>query len=161
MTEAATGAPALTWGVKQSFRDYVEGAGGVIELGGGATRTPDGAFTFAAAPGGSLRRDASGRLNGRGEFQGDVRFEAHGGMLSVILADPRLQVGAEAATITVADSRERDNRVELAVLDLAAATPGEHGEVVIPAKLSKDGWRILGDHYLPFTPLDPVRLTLG
>jgi hypothetical protein len=41
----------LEWGLKQSFRAYVEGAGGSIAVGEGTTRTADGAFAFAAAPG--------------------------------------------------------------------------------------------------------------
>jgi len=50
--------------------------------------------------------------------------------------------------------------VRLADLDLAGMTTGADMELVIPAKLSKEGWRILGDHYPPMTPLDPVRLRL-
>jgi hypothetical protein len=149
----------LTWGVKQSFRAYVEGAGGVIETGDGATRAEDGGFCFAAAPANGLTLDADGRLEGIGGFAGEVRFEAHGGMLKVFLADPTVEIGPAGASITVADSPARDRRVELALLDLAAATR-DGGALVIPTKLSRDGWRVLSDHYAPMTPLDPVRLTL-
>jgi hypothetical protein len=58
-------------------------------------------------------------------------------------------------------TRARDRRVELAQLDLAAATIADDGEWVIPAKLSRDGWQVLGDHYPQSTPLDPVRLKLA
>ena len=44
----------LSWGVKASFRGYVEAAGGSITLEDGATRTDDGAFVFEALPGGDL-----------------------------------------------------------------------------------------------------------
>ena len=50
MTGEAQPMTRLSWGVKQSFRGYVEGAGGVIETGAGATRTDDGGFAFPAAP---------------------------------------------------------------------------------------------------------------
>ncbi len=150
----------LTWGVKQSFRAYVEGSGGVIEVGEGARRAADGEFVFASAPGAGLRLNADGKPEGAGRFLGEVRCQAHGGMLDVFLADPGVEVGPAGAAVTVADSRTRDRRVELALLDLAAAKVGDEGEIVIPAKLSKDGWRILGDHYLPSTPLDPLRLKL-
>jgi hypothetical protein len=33
--------------------------------------------------------------------------------------------------------------------------------MVVPTKLSRDGWRLLGDHYAPMTPLDPLRLKLA
>jgi len=154
-------AATLKWGVKQSFRGYVEASRGTIQAGGGAERTADGEFLFAAAPGPGLRRTASGELEGVARFAGDVRFEAHGGMLQVFLADPAVEAGAGAAVVTVADSPERDSRLVVATLDLAAATTGADGEMVIPTKLSRDGWRLLGDHYAPMTPLDPVRLRLG
>jgi Htaa len=157
---ADTEAAAFVWGVKQSFRNYVEAAGGTIETGAGAARTPDGAFSFEAAPGETLTFGADGKPEGTSRFTGEVRFEAHGGMLKVFFADPAVEIGPDGASITVADSPARDRRVELALLDLDAATT-DGGEVVIPSKLSKDGWRILGDHYGPMTPLDPVRLSRG
>jgi len=150
----------LTWGLKQSFRAYVEAAGGVIEPGAGAGRTPDGTFVFAGVPDAGLELDADGKPHGLGKYAGEVRFDAHGGMLAVLLADPWLEIGPSTASLTVAESAARDRRVELALLDLAAATAGDEGEIVIPTKLAKDGWRILGDHYLPMTPLDPLRLKL-
>jgi hypothetical protein len=150
----------LIWGVKQSFRAYVEGSGGAIDTGAGAAREPDGAFVFAAAPGARLTLNSDGRPQGRGDFVGEVRFEAHGGMLKVFLADPTVEISSDVARITVADNEVRDVRVQLAELDLAGAAR-DGRDLVIPTKLSKDGWRVLGDHYPPMTPLDPVRLRLG
>ncbi|MDP3748052.1 MAG: HtaA domain-containing protein [Phenylobacterium sp.] len=161
MTEHLPRVSALSWGVKQSFRTYVEAAGGVIEVRDGAERAEDGAFTFAAAPGGDLRLDAEGKLSGQGSFLGEVRFAAHGGMLSVCLADPILEIGPSRAVVTVADSSARDYRLEVAQLDLGAMTSGEAGEIVIPATVSMHGSQWLGDHYPPRTPLDPVRLILA
>ena len=151
----------LSWGLKQSFRAYVEGAGGAIETAEGAQRAADGAFTFAAAPGEGLKLGVDGKPEGVGGFVGEVRCEAHGGMLKVFLADPSVEIGPAGAVVTVADTRARDRRVELAQLDLAAATIADDGEWVISAKLSRDGWQVLGDHYPPSTPLDPVRLKLA
>ncbi|WP_332764742.1 HtaA domain-containing protein [Phenylobacterium sp.] len=161
MTEHLPWVSALSWGVKQSFRTYVEAAGGAIEVRDGAERAEDGSFTFAAAPGGDLRLDADGKLAGRGAFLGEVRFEAHGGMLSVCLADPILEIGPAGGVVTVADSSARDYRLEVAQLDLGAMTSGESGEIVIPATVSMHGSQWLGDHYPPRTPLDPVRLILA
>jgi len=161
MTEHLPWVSALSWGVKQSFRTYVEATGGVIETRDGAERAEDGAFTFAAAPGGDLRLDADGKLAGQGSFLGEVRFEAHGGMLSVCLADPILEIGPSGGVVTVADSSARDYRLEVAQLDLGAMTTAESGEIVIPATVSMHGSQWLGDHYPPRTPLDPVRLILA
>lgn len=148
----------LAWGVKQSFRGYVEASGGTVAAGAGAERAPDGAFVFAAAPGGSLALDADGRPQGVGGFTGEVAFEAHGGMLKVFLADPAVEIGPDGAALTVADSPARDRRIAIAKLDLAAAAPGPDGALAIPAAITLDGMFLLGDHYPPGTPLDPVRL---
>lgn len=150
--------PSLVWGVKQSFRSYVEAVGGVIEAQGGAERATDGAFVFAPAPDSGFSLDADGRPQGRGAFLGEVRFEGHGGMLSVFLADPAVEIGPAGAVLTVADSAARTRRLEIARLDLAAATTGEAGDLVIPTALTADGAQLLGDHYPPMTPVDPVRL---
>ena len=156
----AANVTTLGWGVKQSFRSYVEATGGVIEAGGGAERTADGGFTFAQAAGGDLRLDADGKLEGRGTFTGELKFEAHGGMLSVFLADPIVEVGSSGAVLTVADSKARTHRLEIARLDLAAMTT-EDGEILLPAALLMHGIHVLGDHYPLMTALDPVRLKLA
>ncbi|HWF76682.1 MAG TPA: HtaA domain-containing protein [Caulobacteraceae bacterium] len=152
----------LEWGLKQSLRAYVEGAGGSIETSDGVARTADGAFVFAAAPGDTgLALGADGKPAGTGRFVGEVRCEAHGGMLKVFLADPAVEIGPDGGVLTVAEGPGRDSRVALALLDLDAATKGGDGALVIPAKVSRDGWRVLPDHYPMGTPLDPVRLRLG
>ncbi|HWF00740.1 MAG TPA: HtaA domain-containing protein [Caulobacteraceae bacterium] len=151
----------LTWGLKESFRGYVEAAGGAIETGEGASRDGAGAFIFPdaaeAASGEGLSLGDGGGPQGVARFVGQVRFQAHGGMLDVFLADPLIEITADAAVLRVADTPARDRQVHLANLDIAAAWL-EDGEWVVPAKLSRDGWQVLGDHYLPSTPLDPVRL---
>ena len=151
----------LHWGVKQSFRGYVAMMGGVTEVGGEAVHAADGGFTFAAAPDSDLAVGSDGLLEGQGRFLGEVRFEAHGGMLKVFLADPMLEIGASGASLTVADSAARTHRVEIARLDLAAMTTADADDVVIPTALSIDGSFLLGDHYPPTTVLDPVRLILA
>jgi hypothetical protein len=151
----------LEWGLKQSFRAYVEGAGGSIETGEGATRSSDGVFVFNAAPGeAGLALGADGKPAGTGRFVGEVRCEAHGGMLKVYMADPAVEIGPDGGVLTVAEAPARDKRVALALLDLDAATRGDDGALTIPAKVSMDGWRVLPDHYPPMTPLDPLRLRL-
>lgn len=151
---------SLSWGVKQSFRSYVQATGGVTEVGGGAELDADGAFTFAGSPDGGLTLDEAGKPSGQGGFLGEVKFEAHGGMLKVFLADPRVEIGPAGAVITVADTPSRNYRVEVARLDLDAMAT-EDGEIVIPTALAMHGIQLLGDHYPLNTPLDPVRLRLA
>ena len=150
----------LIWGVKQSFRNYVEMSGGAITVAAGATRTEGGEIAFPAAPDSDLGVDG-GALGGTGRFVGEVRFQAHGGMLSVALFDPGIEVGAEGPALSVADSAARTRRVTFAKLDLAGMAAGPDGSVTLPATITLDGMFILGDHYPPGTVLDPVRLLAG
>ncbi|HEY9218841.1 MAG TPA: HtaA domain-containing protein [Phenylobacterium sp.] len=149
----------LTWGVKQSFRNYVEAVGGAIATAAGAERAADGAFTFSAAPGVSLELTAGTSLIGAGAFVGEVRFEAHGGMLSVSFADPAVEISPTGGVLTVADRKVPGLRLEIVRLDVAAAQRAG-AELVIPAAATLDGMQLLGDHYPPGTVLDPVRLLL-
>lgn len=158
MTGQPVQARALEWGVKQSFRNYVAMSGGTVETGGGVERSAEGTFIFVAAPGADLARDAEGRLSGRAAFVGEVRFEAHGGMLRVAVVDPAVEFGPEGAVLSAADG---ERRVEVARLDLAGQAAGEDGAIVLPALLAMAGIFLLGDHYPLNTVLDPVRLLTG
>ena len=77
----------VTWGFKESFRSYISGT---IALGTWSTsgdvgyETP--VFSFSGGTGSlSPERDA-----GEVAYQGEIRFEGHGGILSTSLANPRI-----------------------------------------------------------------------
>tara|TARA_R110000868_G_scaffold96110_21_gene264423 strand:- start:1804 stop:2295 length:492 start_codon:yes stop_codon:yes gene_type:complete len=148
----------LIWGLKQSFRNYVEATGGVVSTDHGAERTPDGAFAFASVPGEILTLDDHGKPQGQGQFRGAVQFQGHGGMLSVRLVDPIIEIGDAGGVITVTGN-EPSSRLEIAKLDLTAITVGDAGEILIPTTLSMEGSYMLDNHYPLGTVLDPVRLT--
>ncbi|HEY0648802.1 HtaA domain-containing protein [Phenylobacterium sp.] len=139
----------LGWGVKQSFRAYVEGSGGTITAQDGASRDPDGAFVFEAAEDSDLAVDARA-LSGTGRFRGRLAFQAHGGLLSVTLADPWLEAAADGWVLSIAETPTR--RTAIARLGPLAT------DATLPAATTLDGMMILGDHYPPGTALDPVRL---
>lgn len=151
----------LSWGVKQSFRSYVEAAGGTVATTRGAERAPDGGFLFPEGPLSTLAQGADGRLRGAGRFQGEVSFNAHGGMLSVVLVDPWIEASEAGLILTVADSPAATHRLPFAKLDADAMTTDAlttDGGLVLPAAITLDGMFLLGDHYPPGTVLDPVRL---
>ena len=150
----------LQWGVKQSFRGYVEAAGGTITVNGGAERTPDGGFTFPIDEA-SVTLGDDGKPTGRATFQGEVTFKAHGGMLSVFLAEPILEFSGDEAVLTVADTPSRKYRTEVARMDLSAINRDEAGLLILPTTLAMHGIQWLGDHYTLRTPLDPATLVLG
>jgi hypothetical protein len=138
----------LNWGVKQSFRAYVEGSGGSITASDGAARAEDGTFTFDAAPDSDLTRD-DGALSGTGRFRGRAVFQAHGGLLSVTLTDPWIEAAGDAWVLSIAETPTRRTAI-------AKLTPSDDG--ALHAVTTLEGMMILGDHYPPGTILDPVRL---
>lgn len=144
---------ALGWGVKQSFRAYVEGSGGTIAASDGASRDADGAFVFEAAEDSDLVADAGGALSGTGRFRGRVAFQAHGGLLSVTLTDPWIEAGPDGWVLSIAETPTR----RTAIAKLGAPAAGD-GATELPAATTLDGMMVLGDHYPPGTALDGVRL---
>lgn len=153
-------AAALSWGVKESFRSYVEAMGGTVALSEGVERDAEGAFVFAPAGEAALATDAGGRPQGEAQFAGEVRFDAHGGMLKVVVAAPAVTLEPAGGSLTVADPWAPGKRMQIAKLDIAAAQV-EGAELVLPAAATIDGMQLLGDHYPPGTALDPVRLKLA
>ena len=79
----------LTWGVKASFRSYVEAAGGSVKLSDGATRADDGSFVFTAVPGGNFAIESDGSASGEMRFQGTITFD--GEILGLIYSVAGLQ----------------------------------------------------------------------
>ena len=148
---------ALIWGVKESFRRYVE-ASGAVQLFGAATRAAEGGFVFAAADS-DLSVGADGALRGRAAFSGEVLFKAHGGALNIRLTDPVIEIGEKATLFVMAESGGHMRRAEFAQLVMNAATIGRE-EIIVPAKLDWDGSDVRDNHYPATTPIDPVHLML-
>ena len=146
----------LTWGVKASFRGYVEAAEGAITLDDGATRADDGGFIFTAVPGGDLTIAPDGSATGAMRFEGTVTFEAHGGMLKVKLTELGLEAGEDGLVLTAPDTQFVGDRNAIATL-----SPVEFGAddaVTLSAEITLDGSYQIADNYPPGTVLDPVQL---
>ena len=127
----------LTWGVKASFRSYVEAAEGSITLSDGATHAQDGTFVFMAEPGGDLSIAADGSATGATRFKGTVTFEAHGGMLKSTLAELALEAGENGLVLTVLDGPM--NKSRCAVAELGPVEVGTDGAMTIGSKITIDG----------------------
>ncbi len=152
------------WGVRESFRAYIEGpGGGAITTGDGATRNEDGSFRFPVL-GGELDPES-----GFGEVQldGTVHFTAHGGVLDITVADPRLEITATGSTL-YADAKSQpmgggepiDDHRDLAVLATDDVEPTLGPATVewsaIPATLTEAGAPVF--NYDAGTEMDPVSL---
>ncbi|AZQ71311.1 hypothetical protein EKH77_08875 [Streptomyces luteoverticillatus] len=139
----------LGWGLKKSFRDYVEGgfANGAIKVTDGAQRAGDGSFAFADGAG---TYDMSTHAVSS-TFKGGVRFTGHDGELDITFAGLKLagDAGGKTGRITAdvtKDGATQDD-VPIAALDLAAAkrTMGAGGKVTfdaIPATLTAEGAKV-------------------
>ena len=146
----------LTWGVKESFRAYVEAAGGTISVRDGAIRDAEGSFVFTALPGGDLAIVDDGPPTGTLRFQGTVAFEAHGGMLRSTLAELGVEADQDGLVLTAAQAPGGTRRCTIARLGPVEATP--QGAIILGAVITLDGMFQIADNYPPGTPLDPVRL---
>ncbi|SEJ52374.1 HtaA domain-containing protein [Demequina mangrovi] len=156
----------LAWGVKDSFRAYIEGtiANGGWELDG---VTQDGGdFVWSAGDGGLDTDPVSGAV----AFDGEVRFSGHDGALTTTLASPAVEVSDGVATLVVDVEGETqsgdvvsETAVRFATLDTAAATVTTDGDTVtladIPAVLTAEGAAAFGT-YPAGEELDAVTLTL-
>ena len=146
----------LTWGVKASFRGYVEAAEGSITLSDGATHAEDGTFVFMAQPGGDLSIAADGSATGTMRFNGTVTFEAHGGMLKSTLTELGLEAGDDGLVLTVLDGLM--NKSRCAVAELGPVEVSAAGGMTIASKITIDGMYQIADNYPPGTELDPIFL---
>jgi len=146
----------LTWGVKASFRSYVEAAGGSITLSDGASRAEDGSFIFRALPGGDLAIAPDGSATGAMRFQGTVTFEAHGGMLKATLTELGLETGTDGLVLSALEAPLNRDRCVIAQLGPVEFSAGE--AVTLGAEITLDGMYQIADNYPPGTELDPLQL---
>ena len=146
----------LVWGVKASFRSYVEAAGGSSTLADGATSTEDGSFVFMAVPGGDLAIAPDGSATGAMRFQGSVSFEAHGGMLKTTLAELGIEAGPDGLVLTVLEYPQ--NEARCAIAQLGPVEIGEGNAMTLRTEITFDGMYQIADNYPPGTELDPLLL---
>jgi len=160
----AVGAGSLTWGVKQSFRDYVSGsiAKGAITTSG--VSTSGGAFVFSQASAGTFDR-ATG--TGTSAYSGSVRFTGHNGILDVTLANPVVRVDSATSGTLLVTTGSR--QIAFATLNLSAGSLSTPNNTVsysgVPATLTAEGVAVFalnGSGFYPAgTPLDPVSFVIG
>ena len=147
----------LTWGVKASFRNYVQAAGGSITVSDGATRAEDGSFVLTAVPGGDLTIAPDGSAAGTTRFQGTIKFDAHGGMLKTVLAELGIEAGTDGLALTALEGPMNNSRCTIAKLGPVVGT-GADDAVTLRAEITLDGMYQIADNYPPGTELDPLRL---
>ena len=160
----------LDWGVKASFRNYIENgpAAGTIQMIAPASRNHDGTFRFPVGHGAEYRDDSDASA----PFDGGVHFSGHGGQLDLVVTEPRVEIDGDAGTLVVdAVSKELDSTesetfddVVMATLDLSTVEATADGDRVrfaqIPATLTEEGAEAFGGFYEAGEALDPLTFTL-
>ncbi|MDO5754240.1 HtaA domain-containing protein [Arthrobacter sp.] len=154
----ATG--SLDWGVKESFRNYLNLAftKGSTVLDGGATANADGTFHFPAAT-----VDASAQLL---SFDGSVSFSGHEGQLAVKISDIRLDLARGSLVADVASKAlAGEGTVMYDDVDLTTVGSGAvfvDGNItgnVLPTALTALGVPAFADFYKEGDVFDPVSFT--
>ncbi|MCK2143844.1 HtaA domain-containing protein, partial [Streptomyces sp. WAC00276] len=153
----------LNWGVKESFRRYVNG-GGTITTSGGATQAEgDGPFTFV---GGTGKYNEAGDHGVNVALDGSVKFAYPAHHFTITIDDLKVvtvgNTGFIKADVTLDDDTQDD--IDLATVDLAAATKGDsRTELVykdIPTTLTADGAKAFNGMYKAGDALDPATLSV-
>ncbi|CAN7383049.1 HtaA domain-containing protein [Microbacterium foliorum] len=153
----------LVWGVKASFRRYIQTLkDGAVHAAGGAALTGDGEAYFPIAPDAPVKRLAH---IGEVQFQGKVTFTGHEGMMQLVIARPAILLRPARTLLIIDDAAEsarQDGRV--ALLELQPTRPVVHvavGEwIEIPATLTAEGAQLFNGTYSAGQSLDPLHIRL-
>jgi hypothetical protein len=171
-TDAKVKNSTIGWGVKESFRNYVEGpiADGGIEVTPPAVREDDGTFTWKKGRGKvDVAEDtANVKLKGTVYFYG--HDEGSGPTLEIYVDKPRLLIdGANSVLIADVSSRLGGDLieypgVELVAIDATGLDLKEVGGKVtvtgLATELTEEGAEAFAGFYGPGTPFDPLSFKL-
>ena len=146
----------IVWAVKRSLTRYIRGAGGMIESTGGAWEDEDGRFHFPLT---SDTDEPTGRKAGRGI----VRMSAHGGLLSLVIADPHLERHGDRTQLSVRLDEHASARTVMAEVRPSADEPwgGALPWRASETRLTEAGADALGAlHYFAGQRIDGVELVV-
>lgn len=154
----------VTWGVKQSWRNYIGDS--AITISGGVTRTNDGAFKWPVESG-SYNPDSK-RLDL--VLGGSVHFTGHDGALDMTISKPRLVVSGDEPQLlatVVSKSESTGQQIEygeipMVNLDLESGNPsttdGSTTWTPLDARLTAEAYEAFSHNYGVNTLVDPVSL---
>lgn len=146
----------LIWPVRLSFVQYISSLpDGQAVLSHGARVTPGVGITFPLA---DADVDAS-TGNAVVRFSGEVRFTGHHGLLSVTIADPRLQVTNGEGHLSVASRQGHQHLANCSVTFDPRAGGGRWSATEV--KLTEWGAGVFGDVYAVGEEMDPFTVTLA
>ena len=141
----------LAWGIKSSFLSYLESLPDctVSTLDGAWRDATTGQFHFPLEQRVDLS-DGGVRL----EFRGDVRIQAHGGMLLLILMSPWLSIGTDRTEFSVVDLMHWPDTSHREIMGVSGTTSGPE----FPLTLAESAVETFNSVYRAGEVLDPVIL---
>ena len=168
-TDAKATNGTLGWGVKESFRAYIEGpiADGGIEVSPPAVREEDGTFTWKKGEGRADVEADTANIKLRGQVYFYGHDDGTGPTLEVYVDKPRLVIDGENSML-LADVRSRFGGgleeypdVELVTIDATGLDLEPNGRGIVKATglataLTADGSVAFAGFYEPGTAFDPV-----
>lgn len=156
----------LGWGLRESFRSYIQGgiANGDwslngIEYGGGQ-------FVWSGGSGEFDPNAGTGSVS----FSGNVHFTGHDGVLDMTLADPTIQVNGADSAVMIANVVSSDmdgNRIDMPGVTFAeisgpVSASGDSVDISgAQVNLTADGAEAFAGFYEPGEPLDPLDLSVS
>jgi hypothetical protein len=143
------GGVSLTWGIKESFREYLEMLPDArTEVSSGASLTAEGLLAFP------LERAVDVNGGTCFQFSGTVAITAHGGELSVVVSRPEVVLTGSGGRLRIS-AREGD------IAHLSDVTRSSHAITAV-CELSAEGaiWLLAG-YYQEGDLLDPITLVLS
>ena len=153
------GAPVLRWGIKRSFISYLSRLpDGSVSAEAGASIVSGSYFQFEPDGGGSADLAPAGVR----KFKGQVRLSGHHGMMSLFVADPWLEFGADGAVLSVEDPQQppgSGGRLELLRLAVPGALDVAGTEwTELPTQLAPAAVELFNGQYAAGEEMDPVFL---
>lgn len=144
----------LAWGVRSSFRRYVQRIG-TVTTDSAAGSLPDSRFYFPVA---SVREFDPEVFDARVEFHGGVRFFGHGGMLDLRLGEFELQLKSGRGVLMTGS--QADARVLMEVRATEARSNDEVVAITLACRLAQDAEELFGEMYTAALPFDDIEARL-
>jgi hypothetical protein len=152
----------LRWAIKPSFVDYVARTrDGRAYLSGGATANESNELLFELEDHASPEADDG--ADHAFTFRGDVRFQAHLGMLYVRIAEPRVILRDGEGELTVIDSESAaGGRVRLVTFSVTGPeiSDGVQRWDAEGVRLDVEGVPLFGETYEAGEPFAPLTITV-
>lgn len=152
------GAWDLHWSIKDSFLNYFHALpDGKIELFHEASlEEQTGCLVFPFAGQQTTSEGATTRI----EFSGDVRLQAHGGMLLVILMKPWIEISGNNIALSIVDLMAWPDTSRREVIGTSTDKIIEVSNSVfeIPVELTENAVEIFNNVYPAGTAMAPLRL---